>query len=300
MGWPSTLTYHDIVSLNVARSVGILAYYGDIRAAERLFSDNPALADDSEALENAARNGHEEFVRLMLRYQPDLPKRVAFVAKTRDLTELLFARGMDPSLPDWLLITPLHRFAERGDIESAAIFVDHGANLHARDEDIRSTPLGWAAKFGRTLVVEFLLRRGAKPALPDDPPWATPLAWAISRGHVDIVRVLTEYQKSGALPVRGPEQYANLAKDLVDAYQSGDDDALRRVVGHFQIQRPMNWDRAAKPVRLDRFRRYVRDRLGRRGAVQAETGTLALADAQVLIARSHGFESWLQLMEHTG
>lgn len=201
MGWPSTLTYREIVATKVARSVAILAHYGDVATAEDLLAYDAALANDPEAFGNAARNGHEAFVRLMLRYRPDLAKRVALVAQTRKLTELLFAHGMDPSYPDWLHITPLHRFAERGDIENAAIFIDHGANLHARDEDICSTPLGWAAKFGRTAMVEFLLLRGAKPNLPDDPPWATPLAWATRRGHAGIVRLLTEYEKSGAWPV---------------------------------------------------------------------------------------------------
>lgn len=201
MGWPSTLTYREIVATKVARSVAILAHYGDVATAEDLLAYDAALANDPEAFGNAARNGHEAFVRLMLRYRPDLAKRVALVARTRKLTELLFGHGMDPSYPDWLHITPLHRFAERGDIENAAIFIDHGANLHARDEDICSTPLGWAAKFGRTPMVEFLLQRGAEPNLPDDPPWATPLAWATRRGHAGIVRLLTEYEKSGAWPV---------------------------------------------------------------------------------------------------
>lgn len=192
MGWPSTLTYREIVATKVARSVTILAHYGDVATAENLFAYDPALANDPEAFGSAAKNGHEEFVRLMLRYHPGLPKQVALVARTRKLTELLFAHGMNPSRPDWLLITPLHQFAQRGEIENAAIFIDHGANLHARDEDICSTPLGWAAKFGRTSMVELLLRRGAKPNLPDDPPWATPLAWATRRGHSDIVRLLTK------------------------------------------------------------------------------------------------------------
>jgi ankyrin repeat protein len=190
MGWPSTLTYREIVATKVARSVAILAHYGDVAAAEDLFAYDRALANNPEAFGNAARNGHEEFVRLMLRYRPDLAKRVALVARTRKLTELLFAHGMNPSLPDWLLITPLHRFAQRGDIENAAIFIDHGADFYARDEDICSTPLGWAAKFGKLVMVEFLLKRGAKPNLSDDPPWATPLAWATRRGHHDIVRLL--------------------------------------------------------------------------------------------------------------
>ncbi len=62
-------------------------------------------------------------------------------------------------------------------------------------EDIRSTPLGWAAKFCRTRMAEFLLRRGAKLNHPDDAPWATPLAWASRRGHHEVVELLEQYEK---------------------------------------------------------------------------------------------------------
>lgn len=71
-----------------------------------------------------------------------------------------------------------------------AQFIDHGANLHARDEDICSTSLGWAAKFGQKPMVELLLQRGARPNLPEDLPWATPRAWAERRGHTEIVDLL--------------------------------------------------------------------------------------------------------------
>jgi uncharacterized protein len=193
MGWPSSLTYREIAARNVPRSVGILACYGDIETAAAMFATDPALADDPEALARAAGNGDEAFVRLLLRYQPDLAQRIAVVAKTRELTEFLFRHGMDPNRPNWLRITRLHEFAEQGAIESAAIFIDHGADLHARDEELCSTPLAYAAKSGRTRMVEFLLRRGARPNLPDDPPWATPLAWATRRGHHAIVQLLTAH-----------------------------------------------------------------------------------------------------------
>jgi ankyrin repeat protein len=193
MGWPSKFSYRDLLARKVPRSVGILATYGDVEEAERVFAANPALADDPDALASAASNGHEAFVRLMLRHQPNLAKRVSVVAKTRELTELLFAHGMNSSHPDWLMITPLHRFAQKGDVASAAHFIDHGADLHARDEDLSSTPLGWAAKFGQRAMVELLLARGAKPNLPDDPPWATPLAWATRRGHAEIAETLKRH-----------------------------------------------------------------------------------------------------------
>ncbi|HKV42084.1 MAG TPA: ankyrin repeat domain-containing protein [Blastocatellia bacterium] len=191
-----------LCSYGAARNVHLLAYYGDVQTAAAVFAANPMLADDPEALENAAGQGHEPFVRLMLRYQPDLAKRVAVgvegrgprdPVKTREMAELLFQHGMNPSLPNWLRITPLHRFAQRGDLENAAIFIDHGADLDARDEEYRSTPLGYAARLGKTAMVELLLSRGAKPNLPDDLPWATPLAWATRRGHHEIVALLSQH-----------------------------------------------------------------------------------------------------------
>jgi ankyrin repeat protein len=170
-----------------------LACWGDVEEAEKVFAANPALSNDPEALARAAGNGHEGFVRLMLRYEPELAKGVAVVAKTRELTELLFSHGMNPSYPDWLMITPLHRFAQKGDLNNAAHFIEQGADLHARDDDLRSTPLGWAAKFGQRAMVELLLARGAKTNLPDDPPWATPLAWATRRGHGEIAKLLERH-----------------------------------------------------------------------------------------------------------
>lgn len=190
-----------LCSYGAARGVHILAYYGDVQTAAAVFAVNPVLADDPDALTNAAEEGQEAFVRLLLRYQPDLLKRVSFPAwavgaKTRELNELLFQHGMNPSQPDWLGITPLHHFARKGDVEKASVFIAHGADLDARDEDICSTPLGWAARSGQTAMIELLLKHGAKPNLPDDLPdlaWATPLAWAARYGHGGIVELLKQH-----------------------------------------------------------------------------------------------------------
>src|SRR5262245_18986068 len=280
-----------LCSYGASRAVHLLAYSGDVRTAAAVFAANPALADDPEALANAAGEGQEAFVRLMLRYQPDLPKRMIFPgwsvgAKTRELNELLFEHGMDPSQPDWLRVTPLHQFARKGDVEKAAIFIDHGADLHARDDDICSTPLGWAAKFGKTRMVEFLLRRGAKPNLPDDPPWATPLAWATRRGHPEIVELLNQYEQTGELPRASLERYMALAQDMVNAYTSDDVEALQRLKDYFRPERPPS---------MDQFRAGVRELLGRQSDADDGSDNLALADAQLLVARLDGYESWPEL-----
>jgi ankyrin repeat protein len=186
-----------LCSYGAARNADLLASSGDVQTAAAMFAANPALANDPGALANAVWEGKEAFVRLMLRYQPDLPQRVVFpgwirAAQTPELNELLFAYGMDPSKRDWLGVTPLHQFARVGEVDRAEQFVAHGADLNARDEDICSTPLGYAAKFGQKAMVELLLRHGASPKLADDPPWATPLAWATRRGHAEIAELLKE------------------------------------------------------------------------------------------------------------
>lgn len=285
-----------LCSYGAARPVHLLAHCNDLQTAAAVFAANPALADDTDALGSAG--GSEAFLRLMLRYQPDLPKRRAIGGKTREITELLFRHGMNPNQPNWLRITPLHYFAESGDVQNAAIFIEHGADLNAREEEFCSTPLGWAARCGKTRMVEFLLRRGAKPNLPDEPLWATPLQWATRRRHDEIARLLTEYEQTGALPAHSLEEYETLAQALVEACGSGEDAAMQRVMDHFQLKRMLTWDQPSPAVRAERLRRGVRERLGRRSDAENESDTLALADAQFLIARSLGFASWAELAKH--
>lgn len=184
-----------LCSYGAARSLDLLAYYGDIQTAAAILKANPALANDASALETAAGQGNDDFVRLMLRYQPDLASQIAVgvrsrgpqdAIKSRELTEFLFQRGMNPNFRNWLGITPLHRFAERGDLDNAGIFLDHGADIDAIDEQHCTTPLGWAARAGKTEMVHFLLGKGANPDLPADKPWARPRAWAEKRGYVNL------------------------------------------------------------------------------------------------------------------
>jgi ankyrin repeat protein len=78
-------------------------------------------------------------------------------------------------------------------VSLASILLDAGAHTNVRDEFLKSTPLGWACRWGRTELVTLLLARGADPIEPAAEPWATPLAWATRRQHAEIASILRQH-----------------------------------------------------------------------------------------------------------
>jgi ankyrin repeat protein len=77
----------------------------------------------------------------------------------------------------------------------ATILLDAGARLDIRDDLLKSTPLGWACRWGRVDLVRLFLRRGADPTEADAEPWATPRAWAEKMRHDAVVAVLRDYAR---------------------------------------------------------------------------------------------------------
>jgi ankyrin repeat protein len=110
----------------------------------------------------------------------------------------LLDHGVDPNISRYRQ-TMLHFAAAHhsglpgGDrARFAAMLIDHGARLDLRDDLLRSTPLGWACRWGRKELVEELLRRGAHVCEADAEPWACPIAWAKKMGRREIVAMLQE------------------------------------------------------------------------------------------------------------
>jgi ankyrin repeat protein len=64
----------------------------------------------------------------------------------------------------------------------ATMLLDAGARLDIRDDLLRSTPLGWACRYGRPELVRLYLDRGADREEPDAEPWAAPRAWLKKMG----------------------------------------------------------------------------------------------------------------------
>lgn len=186
-----------------------LIWLGEDEQAVRMVSQDPqsANAGCGGVFAAACKLGKRDLVLRLLEAGARVPAMVtecrSYLLSDPDLLQLLLQSGMDPNLPNWQRATPLHSLCGR-DVrgrprkhrrECAAILLEAGATLSARDEEYRSTPLAWAARTGVQDMVELLLERGAPTNLPDDESWATPLAWADKRGHAPIADLL---RKAGA------------------------------------------------------------------------------------------------------
>lgn len=108
---------------------------------------------------------------------------------------LLLQHGVDPNIARYGQTT-LHFTAARngvGEDERArfvSLLIDYGARLDLRDDLLKSTPLGWACRWGRRKMVEMLIERGASVDEPDAEAWATPKAWARKMKQDDIFEIL--------------------------------------------------------------------------------------------------------------
>jgi ankyrin repeat protein len=97
-------------------------------------------------------------------------------------------------------VTIMHQIVTMGDhvtVEEQVAFataaLDAGARMDLRDDLLKSTPLGWACRWGREELVRLFLDRGADPVEADAEPWATPLAWAEKKGHAAVLAMLREH-----------------------------------------------------------------------------------------------------------
>ena len=152
----------------------------------------------TDAFTAAVSNNDGDMLRLLLSRNLRLPPTVTscqtYLWWHLELTELLLDHGMDPDLPNWQQIRPLHHQAAKGDVEAAKLFLRYGADPRLVDEEYRSTPLGWAARAGQLKFVKWLLDYDATLKSydpPEQPEWARPLAWARKRGHKEIENLLT-------------------------------------------------------------------------------------------------------------
>ena len=210
-----------------AASVG---YLGDTELARRMFEDESAgrlkegvLPPGTTVAEAFIGKGHLELVRMAVK-QIHWPRDDSrwhwplLQALTSDDTDgkdlecflLLLARA-DASVSSHgrtllhhvMALGPVPGFGKDLTPERRLAFarplLDAGARLDLRDDLLKSTPLGWACRWGRVEGVKLLLERGADPVEADAEPWARPMSWATKMKHDAVVELLREHGQGGVV-----------------------------------------------------------------------------------------------------
>jgi ankyrin repeat protein len=171
-------------------------------SAESLNVREPTRADLAEQMLWAASDNDPEIVRMCL---PHIQRKTDDSWWNRVLMralpgscKLILEHGVDPDVAADDGYTTLHHlatsaFAGHDRIGLATTLLDAGASLSRRDPLLKSTPLGWACRWGRIDLVQLYLARGADCEEAGAEPWATPVAWATKIGHHAITELLRSH-----------------------------------------------------------------------------------------------------------
>ena len=181
--------------------MAMLFHEGNIDTIVALLKNAPHVFTDTVAADGftmCVSNDDDELVTLLLKHGIRVPNQVTicqtYLWRNLELARLLLEHDMDPNLPNWQSIRPLHHMGAKGDVDGAKLFLEYGADPNAVDEEYRTTPLGWGAKYGHTKFVKFLLDRFPESRVNQPvevPSWSYPIEWAKRRSHTDVIELLS-------------------------------------------------------------------------------------------------------------
>lgn len=197
----------------------VAAEEGDAEEVQRLIDEGadpnytaPVRYNEQTPLHRAAEEGHADVVEVLLEAgaDPNLGSRgrqpgdqagerpLTLAAEHPEVLKLLVDAGaevdhaiskMSPAGPTPAL-TPLHKAATAGNVESVRVLLDADADIENLDGET-GTPLFFAASQGHTDVVALLIERGANvDSTTSD--GRTPLISAAIYGNTEVVEQLLE------------------------------------------------------------------------------------------------------------
>jgi len=156
--------------------------------------DQQDMSFGQTALSWAAENGHEGVVRLFLDPRFANPWRIGRRwGKAGWVVGLLFGRRyVNPDRSNKQGRTLLSWAAENGHEGIVKLLLERkDVNPDSTDMMYGQTPLSWAAEKGQEGIVKLLLgRKDVNPDAPDTMFGRTPLSWAAENGHGGIVKLL--------------------------------------------------------------------------------------------------------------
>ena len=162
----------------------------------------------------AARNGHLNSVKILLRYKADIEDRgtlkigdevaegctplwAAAASGRLDVVKLLIEQNADVDSKTSTGSTPLRAAAYRGHLDNVRCLVESGADVNVRNTS-EATPLYVACYRGHLNIVSYLIDKGAFIDLQCK-DGSTALHVAVEEGHLKIVRVLLALGASQSL-----------------------------------------------------------------------------------------------------
>ena len=168
---------------------------------ETMLQQRPELALDETAfwgegiLAMPSKDGDHPMIDMLMDHGarvPDISKWGArYYFKHYDTAAFLLKKGMNPNHINWREFTLLHDMAHTGDASKARLLIQHGADVNYVDDEYRSTPLGYAARWGHVEIVRLLLDSGADPN-KSGASWSTPLSWARKKHHAQVETLLLD------------------------------------------------------------------------------------------------------------
>jgi len=100
-----------------------------------------------------------------------------------ELADLVIEQGYSINSVNGLGMTALHMVILQDRADVVDYLSDHGAAIDKIDTEFCSTPLGWAARWGKLEMTKKLLDRGADRDLSGADSWARPILWAENGNH---------------------------------------------------------------------------------------------------------------------
>jgi ankyrin repeat protein len=243
---------------------------------------------------------------------------------SRNVVKLLIARGaqIDPRETCWGA-TPIGWAAHGDKLEMIDYLSQYSRNVwtlafrgyvdrlrevlsaepelaEVRDND-GITPLWWLPddEEKALAIVDLLIAHGANPAATNK-AGRTAADWANKRAMIEVAARLkeaaaafpdTDEAVGSKSPGQRMQQYEELARDLVVAYETGYEPALKRFCEHYG--RSLGWEELRAAVQ-GRMRSMPESEKIADGMYE---GYFALPHAQLLIARQEGFANWAELQK---
>lgn len=168
---------------------------------EAMLKEHSELARDETAfwgegvLSVPANHADHRMIELLLGHGARVPEiskwGARYYFKHYQIAAFLLENRMSPNHMNWREFTLLHDMAHTGDVPKARLLIQYGADINYIDDEYRSTPLGYAARWGHVEMVRLLLDSGADPN-KSGAPWSTPLAWASKKSHVQVEKILRD------------------------------------------------------------------------------------------------------------